>query len=296
MKKFLLFLGGGVLLAVIAGAIFIATFKPPKMTDYGVFARLRVFVPEVLTGEGAHIREISKEFDGFTLDLSFPFNKMFGSDSVGVPLRAFSSEKIATATISQFEVPQGSGYYRDFVLNIRPDYGLQAPVFHMDFMKPSPGTPGLCTIDFFNVDKKAICLETFFGDDFEKIKEVYESVSPYQRTVEEGRGKITRYLDEYKTEFRMELIEPGDAAARKAYFETAEKAVRTLLPIYIRRVNACQPVKTFVRKHERRIKGLVRLIYKKDFAVAMGKRIFKKSFKRYWLDGFWAVDMKLPAE
>lgn len=296
MKKFLIFLGLAVFLVVLAGGIFIATFKPPKMTDYGVFAGLRVFVPEILRRAGAEEREISKEFEGFALDLSFPFNKMFGSDAVGIPLKAFSSEKIATATISQFEVPPGSGYYRDFVLNIRPDYSLKAPVFHMDFMKPSPGTPGLCTIDFFNVDKESITPETFFGEDLEKIKEVYQGVSRFQRTVAEGRGKITKYLDPYKSEYRMELKEPSDEAARKAYFETAEKAVKTLLPIYVRRVNACQPVKKYAERHELHMKKLVRAIYRNDFAVAMGKRMFKASFQRYWLDGFWAVDMEFPDE
>ena len=296
MKKFFKFTGTLILLLIIAAVVFIVTFKPPTYSDYEVFTGLRVFVPEVLQDAGATERDISKEFENFVLDLSFPFNKLFGSSTVGIPLRAFSSYKIATATISQFESPPKSGYYRDFVLNIRPDYNLQAPAFHMDFMKPSPGTPGLCSIDFFNVDKESISLEKFFGRDLEIIKNVFESVAKYQRTVEEGRGKITKYLDPYKTLYRMELIEPKDEAARKDYYLTVEKAFKTILPVYINKVNASQPVPGYAEAHEKKMKKFVTAIYVNDFAVSLGKKMFKDSFKRYWLDGFWFVDMELSGD
>jgi len=294
MMTFLKFAGIIILLIIAAAVIFIMTFKPSKYSDYGVFTGLRSFVPEALQDAGATDRDISKEFETFVLNLSFPFNKMFGSSTVGIPLRAFSSDKIATATISQFEVPPKSGYFRDFVLNIRPDYNLQAPAFHMDFMKPSPGTPGLCSIDFFNVDKEVIVLETFFGSDFEVIKNAFESVSKYQRTVKEGRGKITKYLDPYKTEYRMELIEPKDEAERNEYYLTVDKAFKAILPLYLKKVNACEPVAGYAKAHEEKMKTFVTAIYVNDFAVKLGRKMFKDSFKRYWLDGFWFVDMELP--
>ena len=294
MMKFLKFAGIVVLLLVVAAVIFIVTFKPPTYSDYDVFTGLRSFVPEVLQDAGATERDISKEFETFALDLSFPFNKLFGSSKVGIPLRAFGSDKIATATISQFEAPPNSGYFRDFTLNIRPDYDLQAPAFHMDFMKPSPGTPGLCSIDFFNVDNDAIVLETFFGSDFEVIKKAFESVAKYQRTIEEGRGKITKYLDPYKTEYRMELIEPKEEAERKAYYLTVNKAFKAILPVYLKKVNACEPVVGYAEAHEEKMKKFVTEIYVNDFAVKLGRNMFKDSFKRYWLDGFWFVDMELP--
>ncbi len=294
MKTFFKFAGAAILILIIAVVIFVMTFKPPTYSDYDVFTGLRTFVPEVLQESGAAEREISKEFETFVLDLSFPFNKLFGNSKVGVPLRAFGSDKIATATISQFESPPMSGYFRDFTLNIRPDYNLQAPAFHMDFMKPSPGTPGLCSIDFFNVDKDNIALEKFFGSDFEIIKNAFESVSKYQRTVEEGRGKITRYLDPYKTAYRMELIEPKDEAARKDYYLTVDKAFKAVLPVYINKVNACEPVSGYAEGHEEKMKAFVTAIYVNDFAVSLGRKMFKDSFRRYWLDGFWFVDMELP--
>ena len=294
MITFLKLAGIVILLIIIAAVIFIMMFKPSKYSDYDIFTGLRSFVPEVLQDAGATERDITKEFETFALDLSFPFNKMFGCSSVGIPLQAFSSDKIATATISQFEAPPNSGYFRDFVLNIRPDYNLQAPAFHMDFMKPSPGTPGLCSIDFFNVDKDVIVLETFFGSDFDVIKNAFESVSKYQRTVKQGRGKITKYLDPYKTAYRMELIEPKDEAERKEYYLTVDKTFKAILPLYLKKVNACEPVAGYAEAHEKKMKKFVTEIYVNDFAVKLGRKMFKDSFKRYWLDGFWFVDMELP--
>ncbi len=44
------------------------------------------------------------------------------------------------------------------------------------------------------------------------------------------------------------------------------------------------------------MKKFVTEIYVNDFAVSLGRKMFKDSFKRYWLDGFWFVDMELPEE
>ena len=79
---------------------------------------------------------------------------------------------------------------------------------HIDFMKPSTGLPGLCSMDFFDVDPENLNLETFFGPDLDSVKKAVELVEKYQRTIEQGRGKITKYLDPWKTKYRMELQEP----------------------------------------------------------------------------------------
>ena len=79
MKKFFKFAGIVILLIIIAAVIFIMTFKPATYSDYDVFTGLRVFVPEVLQDAGATEREISKEFENFVLDLSFPFPSVPGT-------------------------------------------------------------------------------------------------------------------------------------------------------------------------------------------------------------------------
>ena len=39
------------------------------------------------------------------------------------------------------------------------------------------------------------------------------------------------------------------------------------------------------------MKEFVTAIYTNDFAVKMGRKIFKADFKRYWQDGFWNVEV-----
>jgi len=49
----------------------------------------------------------------------------------------------------------------------------------------------------------------------------------------------------------------------------------------------------YAQAHEEKTKDLVRLFYGNDFAVSLGKRVFKEHFKKYWLDGFWNVQVTL---
>ena len=156
-------IGVVLLLIIIAIAIFIATFKPKEYSDFGIYNNLRNYTVDLFKQYGADERPITQEFSDLTLKLSFPFNKLFGSDVIAVPIKSFQNDKMGVATISQFQVPPKADYYRDFTLHIRPAYGLKVPVFHIDFMKPSPGTPGLCSMDFFNPDTENISVDEFFG-------------------------------------------------------------------------------------------------------------------------------------
>lgn len=295
MKKALKIIGAIILVVVAAAAIFILTYQPKKYSDFGVFANLRNQVLMLLKEYKAGPRSITQDFSQFTLNLSFPYNKIFGSDAIAIPLKSFQNDKMAVATISQFEVPPGSSYYRDFTLNIRPHYGLRAPAFHIDFMKPAPGTSGLCIVDFFNADKENISVEKFFGNELENVREALSMVEKYQRTPEEGRGKITVYLDPYKSKYRFELKEPQteDEALRKQYYETVEKALKLIFPAYFKSLHRLNPDAGYTKRHTEKTKALVKLFYDNDIAIALGKRIFKEHFKKYWLDGFWNVQMEL---
>ncbi len=295
MKRMLKIVGLLLLLIVLAVAIFIVTYQPKQYDDYNVFTDLRNEVIALCQQYQAAERPITGEFSTFTLNLSFPFNKLFGSSTIAVPLKSFANDKMSLA-ISQFQVPAGSSYYRDFTLHIRPQYGIKAPVFHIDFMKPSLGTPGLCSMDFFNPDPDAISVRDFLGDGLPAVQKALALVEPYQRTKEEGRGKITAYLDPYKSEFRLELMEPkkGDEALRKQYYATVAEAVKMILPVYLSRLNALEVDASYAAAHEQKVKDLVLLFYKNDFAVRMGKSVFKEHFKKYWLDGFWNVEVALP--
>jgi len=298
MKKIFKILGIVFLIIIVGVAIFIMTFQPKKYSDFGVFADLRSHVLTVLKEYRATERSITQDFHGFTLNLSFPFSKVFGSDVIGIPLASFETDRIFVATISQFEVPPKSGYCRDFTLNIRPRYEYKAPVFHIDFMKPSPGVPGLCTADFFNVDTENISLETFFGSELENVQKALSMVEKYQRTVEDGRGKITKYLDPWKSKYRIELKEPPtqDEKVRKEYYETAQGAIKLLLSAYLKSLYKLQPDPGYAKRHEEKTREIVLALYKNDVAISLGKKIFKEHFRKYWLDGFWNVQVELKDE
>lgn len=285
-----------IVVIIIAGALFISMYQPPKHTDFGIFANLSSEVMTQLTERNAQERPVMSKLKSLTLNLAFPYSKMFGSSIIGIPVRAYETDRMATVTISQFEIPPASGYCRDFTLNIRPRYEYKAPAFHIDFMKPSPGVPGLCSLDFFNVDKESIAFEPFFGKEIENVKKAMAMVEKYQRTVEQGRGKITKYLDPYKSPYRIELQEPKtkDENVRKKYYETTEAAVKLLLAAYLKSLDKAAPDTAYEKKHEEKMKEMVLAIYKNDFAVNIGKKIFKEHFKTYWLDGFWNVQVQLP--
>jgi hypothetical protein len=295
MKK-VLKIGGAVIGAVIViAAIFIAAYKPAQYSDFNVYASLRSFTIDLLQEYKATERPITQEFKNFSLDLSFPYSKLFGDSALGVPLVSYESSRITAASISQFEVPPQSGYYRDFTFNLRPNFACRAPVFHIDFMKPSPGLPGLCSMDFFNVDPEQINLEAFLGTELETVKKAMALVEKYQRTAAEGRGKITAYLDPWKSKYRMELQEPKtkDEKVRQEYYETVAQAYKLALSAYMKRLYSLQPDPGYAKQHEEKTRIFVQALYDKDFAVNMGRKIFKDSFKKYWLDGFWTVSISL---
>ena len=121
-------------------------------------------------------------------------------------------------------------------------------------------------------------------------------VQQYQRTLEEGRGKITAYLDPYKSSYRFELMEPktDDEAVRREYYQTAGKALELVFPAYFKRLHSLEPDPAYAPRQEQKTKELIGQIYSKDFAVSMGRKFFKEHFNRYWLDGFWNVQVELP--
>lgn len=295
MKKAFKILGAIILFIIVAATIFVATYQPKKYSDFGVFINLRNQVLMFLKEYKANERSITQDFNEFTLNLSFPYNKVFGSDVIAVPLKSFQNEKMAAATITQFEVPPKSSYYRDFTLNVRPQYGVRAPVFHIDFMKPTPGVSGLCIVDFFNADKENISLKEFFGSELKNVQKALSIVEEYQRSEKGGRGKITQYLSLYKSKYRFELKEPEteDETIRKEYYHSVENALELVFPAYFKSLHKVRLDNSFAKRHEEKTKELVQLMYKNDFAIAMGKRIFKEHFKKFWLDGFWNVHVEL---
>jgi hypothetical protein len=293
MKKFLKIIATLLILIIIVAGIFIANFKPPKHTDYGYYGELAAWATEQFKQQGMQPREVSKYFENFYLDLGFPFSKIFGASKQGVQVISFENDPLSVATVSMFELPPGSGYYSVFTLNLVPRYGYKAPILHVDFMKPSAGVKGLFILDFFNVDTAEISVEEFLGEDAAVVKEALALVEQYQKTEAQGRGEISRYLDPFKSAFRFELSEPKteDNEVRKAYYTAAYKALKMVLPVYLKRIAMLQQDQGYAATHEEKMNYLGRELYTKDFAVKMGKNIFKEHLKKYWAEGMWNVEM-----
>jgi len=292
MKKFLKIVGTLILLLVIAAAIFVATWKPKQYSDFDMYAELFTWTASQYKQQ-LQPRDINVFFADFAQPLAFPFSKLFGGTALGVKLESFENAQLAAATVSLFEVPPGSGYHSTVTLNLLPRYGIRAPIMHVDFLKPSAGVPGMFILDFFNVDKNSISYEEFFGEDIATIKEALATVEQYQRTEAQGRGELSRYLDPFKSPYRFELNEPAatDEAVRKAYYAAAVNAVKKVLPVYLKRIARLQIDQAFAKGHTDATNHLVRELHEKDFAVKMGRNIFKENFYPYWQKGFWFVDI-----
>jgi hypothetical protein len=295
MKKFIKIAVLILLLIILGVGLFVATFTPKQYSDFDVFAGLKQWTVEQFEHRQMQTRPVTASFDDFSVPLSFPFTKLFGGKALGVPLKSYENEQISAATVSMFEIPPGSGYHSVFTLNILPRYAFKAPVLHVDFLKPAPGTSGMFILDFFNVDKDAISYEEFFGDDLETITRAMATVEQYQRPEDQGRGELSRYLDPYKSPYRLELQEPKseDEAVRRAYYTAARDALMLVLPVYLQRIAGLEPDPTFAPLHEEHMRTLVRKLHTNDFAVAMGRRIFKEHFHTYWIEAFWNVEIDL---
>jgi len=295
MKKILKIISALLALIVIVVIIFVATYQPKKYTDFGVYEDLASWAT-TLFEQDMQPRPVSKYFNNFNVDLGFPFTKVFGASRLGVYLKSFENEQISAATVSMFELPPGTGYYSVFTLNLVPRYGYRAPVLHVDFMKPQAGVSGMFILDFFNVAPDAISCDTFLGADIATVKEALALVEQYQRTEEQGRGKMSRHLDPYKSAYRMELQEPktDDAQVRKAYYTAVDTALRMVVPVYMKRIAMLQQDPGFVAVQEQGMNTMANELFTKDFAVKNGKKIFKQHFAKYWAEAFWNVNM--PAE
>jgi len=295
MKKVCIFAGALLILIIVTAGMFMALYKPKRYSDFGVFTDLETRVITLLQTRGAEQRPVTRYFKDFTVGLSLVTGKVFGSSVAGIPLKSFETERIAAATVSHFELPPGSSYYRDFTLNVRPGYAFKAPVLHIDFMKPMPGFPGMCVMDFFNADTDSISWDVFFGAGLAGVKKALLLVEKYQRTVEDGRGKITGYLDPHKSPYRFELKEPetNDEDIRRVYYETVQDAIELVLQSYFTSLDRLVPEAAYAARHEKKIQELLQLFYSNDIAVSMGRKMLGDDFKKYWLDGFWNVQMEL---
>lgn len=281
--------------ASIGICIYIISYEPPQYSDFGVFESLQKRFLLVMKEQQGTERPVPREFKDFALEFSMPWTSPYGRERVGVYLKCYETDRLATATISQFVAPPKSDYYQDFTVNIRPRYGIKAPILSVNFIKPAAGNVGECTVDFLNVDTDTISTEQFLGKEIGKVQQALALVKKYQRTVEQGRGETTKYLVPWKSRYRLELKEPQteSKAVREKYYTTAADAIKLFLSAYMNSLNTVQTDAGYVKKHEEKTNKLILAMYAHDEAVSQIEKIFKKKFEKYWLDGVFNVQVKL---
>jgi len=74
---------------------------------------------------------------------------------------------------------------------------------------------------------------------------------------------------------------------------TEYKARERPVTKYLKSLHKLELDAGYAKAHEEKTKELVKLFYENDMAVGFGKMIFKDQFKKYWLDGFWNVQVEL---
>ena len=87
MKKFFKVVGIILLLIIVVAGIFIATYQPKKYSDFDVYANLRSFTISLMQEYKMTERPITGEFKDFSLELAFPYSKLFGGKSWASPWR-----------------------------------------------------------------------------------------------------------------------------------------------------------------------------------------------------------------
>jgi hypothetical protein len=174
-------------------------------------------------------------------------------------------------------------------------FKYRAPIFHIDFMKPSGGRSGRCSMDFFKVDPENIDVDVFFGPELEKVKKAMALVDKYQRTVEEGRGKMTKYLEPFETSCRMELqeLEADDEKVRQKYYQAVVTAYKIVSTAYMKRLHILKSEQDYALYNETKTREFVQFLYNNDLAVKMGKELFKEHFRKYWAKGFWNIEREI---
>lgn len=276
---------------IITAGILISYMNKAFPDDYGIFSDMRNFLTESLIKSGAAERSINQRFNNYRLQLNPLFAFMFKADSLSLILKSYESDLLDTGTISQFEIGENSGILFDFTFMLRPAESLSLPFFHGDALKALPGVDGALYMDFYAFDN-TMNIEDFFGTRIEKIKQARKLAAPYWK--HEGFGELTVHLNEFKSPYRLEIIEPKKASEeeKQLYFKTAFECFRLYTEAYLEslQAHADSAVPSDAALNAGHINDFVDILYEHDVAVKMGKTIFpEEDFDSYFLDGFWGT-------
>lgn len=265
--------------------------KKQNLMDNNLYQEMWNFAQTTLVAHGMRKREISDYFENYSLKLPFLSRLVLGCSKVGIQLTSFESKSVTVASITKMEKPEGSSYFCDFALFIRPSADLRAPILHTDALDPMLGVKGMFEVHLYNCNQADVNIDEFFGDNISKIKEALEMVEPYQKTVEQGRDKYTAHLEPYLGEYRAELAQPdaGEIEALKKFYQDELAAFKLYLETYLSSLSRLTPEKGIVENNKMGFDKFMGEVLEKDFAVKTVKRIFKDDFQKYFHEGCWRI-------
>ena len=148
------------------------------------------------------------------------------------------------------------------------------------------------SMDFYNVHRAEIDVDTFFGDQIEKLNQGLALVAQYQRTGED-RGKYTRHLDPYKSAYRIEVEKPDTTveAELQAYHDAALEAFKLFADAYLTALARLQAEDdaTLIRGVKTGTDVFINTLLEEDTAAKLGLLLFNDAdeFSHYFNDGFW---------
>jgi len=234
--------------------------------------------------------DIANYFNNYIINLGLISFAFGGEPQLQVYVFPYNSDHMATASFSQFEAPPSSSTFWDCAFVVRPNANLRAPYFSGDAANPIGGMNASFEMDFYNVNNGSIDIDTFFGDQITKINQALELVKDFQRTGKD-RGKYTRHLDPYKSNYRIEIELPYSAveAERKTYLNAAHGAFTLFLDAYLISLARLEPENddSLIQGTKDGTDEFIQILLDYDYAVLLGRMMFGNDFEKYFTDAMW---------
>jgi len=288
-----------IIVSLLCIPLLVSCAKPPE-EDYDMYKNMQQYLLQKFQEmPGYNERAIARDFDDYVLKLTLIPRLVFGNRQLEVHLYPEESDHMATGCISQFEAPPDSENFTDVAFVVRPNADIRAPFMHGDALKGMAGMSTSFSMDFYNVNMAEIDVDTFFGDQIDKLNQGLALVEQYQRTGED-RGKYTRHLDPYKSIYRIEMEKPDTDvdAELQAYHNAALAAFKLYADAYMTALARLEPEDdaALISGTRDGTDVFINTLLEEDIAANLGLLLFNDvdAFSYYFKEGFWRADYYGP--
>ena len=249
-----------------------------KYNDYKTFMKMKENFLSYFKKFKLEERKVNSYFENYSFKLNFLLRLAMKTKEVELDIKTFESKVFDNVVYSQFDLLPGEEYYMDFTYMLKPKPEYEAPFLHGDILMPTTGVKGCYHMDFYTMNPEEFDWKGFFGRDMKLIEQGLETVKKYQKT--DDRGKLTKHLTPYKSQFRIELKEPQKATERerKKYFDASYELFDLYLKAYSSALLRLKPTKSkkIKDKNKNCVKEFVGILNEKDIAMIFtGIRHFK---------------------